>query len=226
VIEVNLLPGDQKKSGRRRRRAMKLSLPSGLGGDRWVMGAGFVVLVCLVAMAWLFNAVAGEAEELQVQIEAAQQDSIRFAGVIDRTESLQARRDSIARRVAVIQEIDGARYVWPHIMDEVARALPEYTWLTRIHQVTAGDPLVIRVEGRAGTYFALTSLMEGLEASPFMRGTRLVSADQIEVDVGGGAQRRIYTFTLEAEYRTPPADFLQTEPLFSGTVQPPSVGGN
>ncbi len=223
MIEVNLLPGDRKKGRARRRRSFKFSLPSGIPGDRWTIGAGALVVVAVAAIGWLYLGVAGQAEELELEIEAAVQDSVRFAGLIERTEALQARRDSIASRVAVIQEIDGDRYVWPHIMDEVARALPDYTWLTRVEQVTGGSPLIFRIEGRAGTYFSLTSLMERLEASPFLRGTRLVSTDQVVIEVGGGAQRRVYEFSLEAEYREPPANLIETEPLFDGTVRPPEA---
>ena len=68
--------------------------------------------------------------------------------LIARTELLTARRDSIAQRVAIIQEIDQDRYSWPHLLDEVARALPDYTWLTELTQVGT-DPLAIRLVGQA-----------------------------------------------------------------------------
>lgn len=220
MIEVNLLPGSHKQGRKKRRASRGIALPSGLTGDRWVTGAAVMVLVALVGIAWMHLAVAGEAEELALEIEAAEQESIRFAGLIDRTEALQARRDSIARRVSVIQEIDGSRYVWPHIMDELARALPDYTWLNRIQQVTAGEPIIIRIEGRAGTYFALTALMEALEDSPFLTGTELISADQVALDGSVGMERRVYRFVLEAQYRSPPSGMLRTEPLFGGSVNP------
>ena len=220
MIEVNLIPGGGKKKRSRKRKRRSFSMPSvgGLPGDRWVLVAGGLVIVALITLGWLFASVAGEAEELEVQIEASVRDSARLADVIERSERLRAQGDSIARRVDIIQQIDGARYVWPHIMDEVARALPDYTWLTRIQQVSPGDPLAFRIEGRAGTYFALTSFMEAVEASVFIRGTRLISSDQVVVSVGGGAQRMVYDFALEAEYREPPSDLIQTESLFGGSV--------
>lgn len=216
MIEVNLLPGSQSKGRTRRRASRGLALPSGLPGDRWVVGSAVAVLVCLIGIGWMHLSVAGEAEELALEIEAAQEDSVRFAGLIERTEAMQARRDSIARRVSVIQEIDGSRFVWPHIMDEVARALPEYTWLSRIQQVTAGEPIILRIEGRAGTYFALTALMEALEDSPFLTGVALLSADQVSLDGTGSMERRVYSFSLETQYRAPPAGLIETEPLFTG----------
>ncbi len=222
VIEVNLIPDTGKKK-KRKRKGPSLSLPSfnGIPVDRWVAVAGVAILAALGAFGWMFAGTTGQAQELDLKIEAAVRDSLRLSAVIERAEALTARSDSIARRVDVIQQIDVARYVWPHIMDEVARALPDYTWLTRIQQVSSGDPVVFRIEGRAGTYFALTAFMEAVEASPFIRGTRLISSEQIFVTVGAGAQRLVYSFTLEAGYRHPPLDYLETESLFGGIVMAP-----
>ncbi len=226
MIEVNLIPGDRKKRRARARRSLAIPSVPGLSGDRWVLGAGVLVAVALLAIGWMAFATAGQAEELEIQIESAVRDSARLADVIERSERLRSQGDSIARRVDVIQQIDGSRYIWPHIMDEVARALPDYTWLTRIQQVTSGEPMAFRIEGRAGTYFALTSFMEAVEASPFIRGTQLISSDQVFMSVGGGAQRLVYDFALEAEYRDPPPDLIQREPLFGGSVLAPGSEEN
>ena len=191
-----------------------------------MVGAGVLVAVAILGIGWLFLSVAGQAEELEVQIQTAEADSARLAEVIQRAERLQARGDSIARRVDVIQQIDGSRYVWPHIMDQVAQALPDFTWLTGIQQVSGGDRVAFSVDGRAGTYFALTSFMEAMEASYFIRGTRLIASEQVSVALGGGAERLVYAFTLEAEYQAPPPEIVNTEPLFAGSVAPPSQEEN
>jgi Tfp pilus assembly protein PilN len=220
LIEVNLLPGNRKTGRKRRRPSFAIPKLDGLAGDRWSTGAAALVVLALLSIGWLHFSVAGKAEELEVAIEAASRDSIRLADVIDRADQLRARRDSIAERVAIIQEIDGSRYVWPHILDEVARALPDHTWLTRVAQITSGNPPSFRIEGRAGTLFALTSFMEALEASHFIRGTTLVSSAQAPLP-GGGDHRRVYNFVLEASYQEPSPEIIQTEPLFDGTVLPP-----
>jgi hypothetical protein len=41
-------------------------------------------------------------------------------------------RDSILSQIRTIQQVDGDRYVWPHILDEVSRALPPFTWLVNV----------------------------------------------------------------------------------------------
>ena len=41
-------------------------------------------------------------------------------------------RDTLLRQVNIIRGLDEDRYVWPHVMDEISRALPQYTWLTTL----------------------------------------------------------------------------------------------
>jgi Tfp pilus assembly protein PilN len=43
----------------------------------------------------------------------------------------------VRRQLAVIAEIDSSRYAWAHVLDEVSRALPAYTWLTSVQQTSA-----------------------------------------------------------------------------------------
>lgn len=229
MIEVNLLPGGKKRQARR---GPAFALPKfGRGGggggglaqaDRWMLGSLAVIALALGYCAWLFLGVSGDREEVSVALEEAVQDSSRFADLISRTNELTARRDSIASKVGIIQEIDQNRYTWPHVMDEVARSLPDYTWLAGITQV-ASDPLQFRIEGRAGNNFALTVFMEQLEASPFIEGVRLLGSQQA-VEGADAAERQVVTqFQLEAMYSQPPMDFLETVPLFGGADMPVST---
>jgi len=234
MIEVNLLPGGKKKTRKRGKFTLALpkfgggggfSAPSFSKGDPWSLAAGAAVILFLFGAGWLFLGISGVADEITVQIDTAVSDSTRYAGIIQRSSALQARRDSIAARVTVIQEIDQKRYLWPHLMDEVARALPDYTWLTRLSQVVQGDRVTFQIEGRAGTYFAMTSFMENLEASHFIEGVTLVSSAQVEVR-SGSTGPLLYEFVFEAMESVPPAELLETVPLFDPfVVAPNSVSG-
>lgn len=224
MIEVNLLPGGKKNQ----RRGFALKLPSfgkkkdarpGSGKrDKWVTTAVVLALVSLGTMGWLYQGTSTRNEELTLALEDAARDSTRFADLIAQTEGLRARRDSIGQKVQIIQEIDGERYVWPHVMDEVARALPEYTWLTSLLQVEKGETVIFRLEGRAGNNFALTRFMENLESSPFVRDVRLVTTEQIQEASSGGIQRQVHQFQLDAAYEFPPTELIETVPLFSTPV--------
>ena len=224
MIEVNLLPGGKKRSGRRGP-SFSFSMPEigGLPQDRWVLGSGAVVLVVLIAAGYLFWSMSGTYGEVEAAVEEAAADSARYADLIQQAEVLRARRDSIAQRVEVIQEIDQDRYVWPHIMDELARALPEFTWLNSVVQTSLGAELELRITGMAGNNFALTTFMENLEASPYIRGVTLINT-QLTVQSAGGVSRNVNQFTLEAAYEQPPLEALNTVPLFEGGA--PTPGGD
>lgn len=215
MIEVDLSPGGLDKGRRRSRGLFKgVSLPSlsGLRADPWILVPAIVVVGVLGSIGYLYASVAGVAEDLEVDIEAAVDDSARYAEVIERAEGLQARRDTIAERVGVIQELDQDRYVWPRILDEVARGVPDFLWLTEVVQVTTGEDFDFRVQGSAGNYFALTTFMENLEDSPFIRNVRLVSTDQVQAE--GGEDRFVHDFILEASRDEAPSDAVETVPLF------------
>ena len=116
----------------------RLAMPSfgdklkGGSVDKW---SAFVVAGWIVGpllLAWLFMGSRGRMAELEVAIEGARLDSIRYAEIRAANQTLLARQDTIAAKLEIIQEIDAGRYIWPHIMDEVSRALPENTWLTSL----------------------------------------------------------------------------------------------
>lgn len=233
MIEVNLLPGGKKRSSRGRGFSLSgLSLPKlrggggGLPGDPYVLGAVVAGIVTLLVVGWLFMGVRSDREEVQVALDEAVRDSVRFADVIARTNQLTARRDSIAQRVAIIQEIDAGRFVWPHILDEIGRSLPDYTWLQEVGQIQT-DPLQLRVAGRAGSNFAITNFMRNLEASRFLREVQLERTEQAQAEEN--PQDLVYIFELTVTFEPPPMDELETVPLFEeGMASAPAsdtVGG-
>ncbi|MHB1193355.1 MAG: PilN domain-containing protein [Longimicrobiales bacterium] len=224
MIEVNLLPGGKKRSSKGRGISLKgVSLPSfgkggggfSMPGDPYQIGAAAAGVVTLAVVGWLFLGLRSDREEVQVAVDAAVQDSMRFADLIQRTNQLTARRDSIGQRVAIIQEIDAGRYIWPHILDEIARALPDYIWLREVMQVQE-EPLQVRIAGTAGSNFAITSLMRNLEASPFLRGVLIERTEQAPSEVN--PDDIVYVFELVVTFESPPLDELETVPLFENDL--------
>jgi len=223
VIQVNLIPGGKKKKrAARRGSGSSLSLPSfgGLSGDRWVLGASLVAVLAISGGVFLSLTIKGEEEETALAIEAAVQDSARYAEIIAEVEGLLARRDSIIQRVEIIQAIDEGRYVWPHVLDEVARALPDYTWLTGITQSGPPPNLQASVVGQAGNNFAVAEFMTRLTESPFIQSVDLVSSSQAVAEAGTGAQQLVYSFALEVFFQAPDMDVLETVPLFDEAAMP------
>lgn len=213
MIEVNLLPGGKKRRPSKGGGGLgKLSLPSlaSLPSDTYTIVAVVVVVGVLSALGWGYLGISARQEEVQLLLADALQDSANYADLIERNAVLAARRDSIAQKVEIIQEIDALRYVWPHLLDELARALPDYTWLTQVIQVSVGDVVEFQVRGKAGNNRALTTFWRQLQESPFIRSVELVQTEQVVEPTG----QLVYAFQLDCVYAPPPLEFIETIPLF------------
>lgn len=214
MIEVNLLPGATRRT-KRREKSSAAALPSlALPGkvDRWTALIALAWIVGPGVAGWLFWSTSIQREELTLKIEEAVQDSARYATLIARQDQLRARRDTVAEKLSIIQEIDAGRYIWPHLLDEVSRALPDYTWLTAVNG-TAGEGAhpAFEITGRTGNTFALTRFMNDLEASPFIRDVKLTRTELVR----DKDDRVVHEFVLTARYEEPPADVITTVPLFA-----------
>ncbi len=138
LILINLHP----ERGRRRRPS-PFAATAALGGrltmlrDRYLLSAVAAVLVACAAVGGLYTTQQQERDGLATQEEGAVRDSARFATVIAARVRATARRDSLARELRAIAAIDSNRYVWAHLLDEVSRTLPVYTWLTSVQQTSA-----------------------------------------------------------------------------------------
>jgi Tfp pilus assembly protein PilN len=102
--------------------------------------------------------------------------------------------------------------VWPHLLDQISLAVPAYTWLTEISSTgtaAGADGLpTFTIQGNVGSTPALTRFMKNLEASAFIRDVTLVTSEQDEAD-----GRTIQRFSLEASYRIPEAEVIETIPV-------------
>lgn len=237
MIEINLLPGGRKSKGHGTRPDLKAVFASGAARIRDPFLAA--ALICLVigggGVAWMFTSQRSEAAEITARAEQAQRDSARFAAVIGERRLAEAQRDSVRRTLHIIRTIDDDRFVWAHVLDEVSRALPPYTWLRSVAQVVPAAPpsappapqkkdgkdakdanasadsvdtpapLRFRVVGHTVDIQALTRFMKMLEYSPFVQHVQLARSELVNAD-----GKEVTEFTLDAEYQRPDSSALQT----------------
>jgi Tfp pilus assembly protein PilN len=139
MIEINLLPGSGKKS---RSKSSGIALGGVLSGfiaqvkDPYLIGSAVVVIASAVAIVGLWGLQQSTSARLDRDLQTAVQDSIRFGLMIKERRKVLAQRDEVLGQLSMIKEIDDNRFTWPHIMDEVSRALPPYTWLTSMAQTS------------------------------------------------------------------------------------------
>jgi Tfp pilus assembly protein PilN len=243
MIHVNLHPKRGKKSSSGDGAASSLAALAALGAriratvtDAYLAVAVVAVVGACAAVGFLYTSQA-KAEAVIVEREdAAVRDSAKYASLIVAQTKATARRDSLAAQLRVIAAIDSNRYVWAHLLDEMSRSLPQYTWLTTVEQTSAppkppavdtatakgkgakGQPAADSVDVPQVTRFklvgqtvdiqALTMFMRDLEGSPFVRNVQLASSQAVISD-----GKDVTEFTLNAEYQIPPRSALHTDSI-------------
>jgi Tfp pilus assembly protein PilN len=243
VIEINLLPGGSAGARKpaARRASGSVSLPR-VGGDPRLAGAAGALVLLLVFAAYYTWTSGSQMAALTAEVERERADSVRLEASIARLKTLDTRRDTIDRKIQVIRSVDGRRFVWPHLMDEVSRATPPYLWLTKLAVAddagatpaapppppkTAADSAKAKADSAAAVAQAAEGPSFNVEGNAgntqsltrFMRnleGSPMIRDVSLvtseQTDVQG---RSVLKFTLEARWENPDPAFVQTLPLVS-----------
>lgn len=238
MIEINLLPGAAKKGKSRAGFSFK-EFTSGAASkikDPYLLSAVATVLVAVAAVASMHWTQTSAADDLGLRETAALRDSTRYSMVLKERRRAEAKRDSVLKQLAIIRSIDDDRYVWPHILDEVSRSLPPYTWLKSIAQTSAvstpaalapekkasdstaapgkkdpepvNEPMRFRLVGNTVDIQALTRFMKLLETSPFVQNVQLAKSELVMLD-----GREVTEFQLDADYERPDKSVITTAPV-------------
>jgi Tfp pilus assembly protein PilN len=240
MIEINLLPGAGKKS---KAKGRGIPLGAALAGliakvkDPWLLAAVGSLGGAGAVVGLLFTWQGAKYDDVVDREQKAVQDSTRYAAVLREKDKAEAQRDSVLHQLDIIRSIDNNRFVWPHIMDEVSRSLPPYTWLTSLQQTStspagvpaprakadpkkkpkkgaAADTAVVnpamkfRVVGNTVDIQALTRFMRILETSPFIENVQLAGT-QMVMDAG----KEVTQFQIDAQYQQPDSSAIRTVPL-------------
>lgn len=225
MIEINLLPGARKKKSGSKGASINFgAIFEGMRGrfkDPWLLIALAGLLIGAGASGGMWYTQDKKSKDTAERERIAVQDSARYAAVLAQRTAAEAQRDSILRQIAVISAIDGDRFVWPHVMDEVARALPTYTWLRQLQQsnqtpavapealATGETPTIgIRVMAYTVDLQAVTIYMKNLEASPFLQNVTLTMSESAQVE-----GKDVHQFQLDMQYQKPDSSAVRRVPL-------------
>lgn len=137
MIEINLNPASAKKARSRGGGANLAGMAAGVMSrvkDPYLLAAVASAAVAILAVGLMYWHQNARAADIDAKLQSAQQDSIRYTAIIVQKRRAESQRDSVVRQVDLIRSFDNKRYVWPHLMDEISRALPPYTWLVSVDQ--------------------------------------------------------------------------------------------
>jgi Tfp pilus assembly protein PilN len=231
MIEINLLPGKKKRAagGGAGFQFFKFRLPDFQGllatvKNPWNWAAIAVSVAVLGGGLLWYITQSTRLKVLESKLEGVRAEKRRFDAVIAQKRQSERIRDSLVYQINIIRGIDADRYIWPHILDQLTKALPPYTWLTNIAyqpgagQVAVGAPATIDSSGRPPVVVwimgstvdiqAYTTFLRQLTASPWLTDvTPATTSTIIEAD------RPVTAFNVSVRFRVADSVYIRTVPL-------------
>jgi len=228
MIEINLLPGKRKRAAPGA--GFRLALPDFRGliasiKNPWLLTASATSAVVVAGGLLLFITENARLRVLEGELADKRREKRQWDVVIAQKRQSERIRDSLAAEIEIIRSFDGDRYIWPHMLDQITKALPPYTWLTGIAAQgavvgqpgvpgaaaadTTGPPAVRAwITGSTVDIQAYTTFLRQLAASPwFTDVTPATSSTVIEAD------RPVTAFNVSVRYRVADSVYIRTVPL-------------
>jgi type IV pilus assembly protein PilN len=227
MIEINLLPGQKRKTaGTSRLRIPDFRAVMTNVKDPWLLGAITAGLIVIGGNGALYLVNTARLAHLETTLRGVQAEKRRYDAVVAQKRQAERVRDSLAAEMAIIRAIDADRYIWPHLLDEITKALPAYTWITTIQattgavtaatapaaqtatDTTSGHDVRVSIDGRTVDIQAYTTFLRQLAASPWLADVMPTRATTvIEQD------RPVTEFNITVRYRQADSLYIRTVPL-------------
>ena len=220
MITVNLKPGlKRKRAGGGGKQILEQVKALGTRvKDPLLLAAAAAWVLVIGWLGWSYISKTASLHALEPRLEQAREEQKRFQTLLNEKRRAERIRDSLLTQISTIRTVDGDRYVWPHVLDEVAKALPTYTWLTEIKVLsqpavvdsadTLARPMQFQLVGRTVDLQAYTRFLRQLEASPW-----LSSVTPLEARTIVEKERPVTAFTIQATFRKADSAYIRTVPL-------------
>lgn len=230
MIEINLLPGQKRKApggGGIRMPNFRAVLAN--VKDPWLLGAIAAGVVVIGGNFALYAVNTARLGHLDTQLTAVQSEKRRYDAVAAQKRQAERVRDSLSAELTIIRAIDADRFIWPHLLDEITKALPQYTWVTQIQFMpsaptatattgtttgtgpidsTSSSQVRVSIDGRTVDIQAYTTFLRQLSASPWITDvTPTKAATVIEQD------RPVTEFNITLRYKQADSLYIRTVPL-------------
>ena len=138
MIKINLLAAEKPRAATKSRFAA-----ISLKGQPLTVGCGLLLLASAGLIGWRYEQLGKDAAQLDADIAAAQQETVRLHSVIAEVQKFEQRRGQLQQRVGLIEQLRRDQAGPVHVLDQVSRALPPMMWLTQMKQLPGDRKSVV-----------------------------------------------------------------------------------
>ena len=169
MIRINLLKPENKD--------IRETVVAGISEDKAKKGPNlgnlvFLILVIGLGLFYFFQQKAFDREN--TLLTKARQEKSQLQYVEAKLEEQKRARESLDRKITLIETLNSQRDLAPRLMDELNRRLPEWVWLSELTYDDKG----LQIKGRALSNNLIADYIGNLEASPQLMNVNLVSSTQ------------------------------------------------
>ena len=181
MININLLPPEERAGG------------SGRGGPPpWMIPAGVGLALALVVTSLTLRQVQ-EIRALRAEIVELEEEKTKYNRQLAMIADVSRRHDDLSRRLQAAQSLNIRRGDQVRVMTDLVGAIPSRLWLVSFREEAAGRA---RIEGRALSLLSVFEFMQDLEQAPSFHDVALTYLKR-DVAIDGGTAE----FMVEATVR-------------------------
>lgn len=182
MARINLLPW---RAERRKQRQKEFAIMLGAA-------AGLALLVSFLIVTYYSMQISGQTDRnayLQSQIDEVKRANAEIA-------TLEAKKQSLLDRKAVIEKLQADRSTMVHLFDSLVRTIPDGVLLTAIKQ----DDQTLTLDGRAQSNARVSTYLRNLESAGW-----LTSPELSKIEAEGNDAGLPYAFNLQVKLANPNA---------------------
>ncbi len=132
-----------------------------------IMGLSALLMVAIIALVHI--QIANQIQKQQSRNDFLKKEIVKVEKQIKEIDNLAKERKRLLARMEVIEQLQRNRPEIVHLFDEIAKIMPEGTYLVSLKQ--QGKNLIL--EGRAQSNARVSALMRNIEASPWLANPQL-----------------------------------------------------
>lgn len=188
MIRINLLATEREKPKK------KLGFEV---GQKLTIGCSLILIGAALFVGWRYWSLSRESTQLDAEISAAQQETVRLHSIIQQVQQFEQRRAQLSQRVVLIEQLRKGQAGPVHMLDQISRALPPMLWLTELKQ-TGTD---VQIDGNCTTLTGLSDFVANLEASGyFKRSIEILNTQTQPLAQPAG---ELIRFSIKATFQQP-----------------------
>ncbi len=192
MIRINLIAGEREKP--KRRAGFSIDI-----GQKVMLLCSLILVATALGIGWWWWSLDREQARLTTETSDAQREAARLKTILVQVADFDKQKQQLTERVALIEQLRKGQSAAVHMVDELAKSLPDMLWLTNMKQ----DGGELTVDGRCTTLTALSDFVANLERSTYFRKPVEIVDSQVDNTPNAG---ELIKFTLKATYALPGSD--------------------